>query len=184
MFMLEDPETGDLTGADSYTSLVDVIIPGYLENTPGTPTDPLGLDKKLLARAQYMEDLADRLQPILLGRALVDATNQPVALPLPQLLTRSVEAGVLSESGRSVMENACTVSHSQPVFDGEWHEVAPLIVVTTSYLQAGGKFLPMPTGNVVVLDPMDERVFLLSLDSAGVCKVHGLLPEEAATVEA
>ncbi len=185
MLRIADPVTGseELHGADTLPPLVGVVIPGY-ETVVSTVEDPGGGLGLLDKRATFMEQVADELQPALLAQAVADRVGDAVELPLAGLLDRAHDLGLLSASGRQVMGNACKLPHAFPVFDGAWDELVPLVIVSTAYVDDQGGWLPKPRGEKVIeLDPLDERVFLQTLDQVGLLEFHSLVPEDAATVE-
>ncbi len=183
-FLNESTGEDELQGADTLPPLVESMIPGYEALSPDSVDDPQGLKAKFDLRASYLESLADQLQPQLLAEAVAERLGEPLEAPLSVVLGKAQELGLLSATGRQVMSNACKLPHIYPVFDGEWDELVPLVFVSSSYVAKDGGFLPKPRGNVLELDPLDERVFLMSLDAAGLVEFHSLVPEDAATVEA
>lgn len=62
--------------------------------------------------------------------------------------------------------------------DGPWQHPVPLVLVASHYAPVTDT--PVPAGDVILLDPADELIYLKSLDRAGLIKLTQLVPSDDA----
>lgn len=124
--------------AETRTELVARLLPGYMD---------LSDDDAFLARHEAALMLASTLQEDIAAKKVVDREWDHKA------------------AGEDVLTAVFTPRVEGPAFEGEWTEPVPLVQVTTQF--APYTALPPVTGNIIWIDPADEKVFLESLAAAG-----------------
>lgn len=139
----------DLAGvtyyADTATEIIDVGIPGYAE---------MDRDTALITRYDDIVAYADALQECLVAQAIEKGYFDPTAVSEDILTTVMCERFIPYE----------------PLVDElplEWPgDLPPLVLLRSDYTPFSDR--PVPTGNVVWLDPSTELSYLMSLNSIGV----------------
>jgi hypothetical protein len=142
----------DLAGvtyyAETATEIIDIGILGYAA---------MDHDTALITRYDDLVAYADALQGCLVAQALEKGYFDPAA----------VSEGILT----AVMCER--LIPYEPLVDGlplEWPGgLPPLVLIRTDYAPFSDR--PVPTGNVIWLDPYTELTYLKSLNSLGVIKL-------------
>ncbi|KQO98692.1 hypothetical protein [Leifsonia sp. Leaf264] len=131
--------------ADSLTSIVARFIPGY-EDLPDSYDGDV---QSFILRVEEAAKVANQLQAM--------------------IVTAAIDAGELDV--RNADEDTLTALYgirggAFAPFTGEWEHSIPLVLTSSDYEPYTKT--PVPTGEVVLIDPTDERLFLSSLEDAGL----------------
>lgn len=124
--------------AETRTELVGRLLPGY---------EDLSDDDAFLARHEAALVMASTLQEVIAAGKVNSGEWDHQA------------------AGEDVLTALLTPRVEGPAFAGEWTEPVALVQVTTQF--APFTALEPITGNVIWIDPVDEKVFLESLAAAG-----------------
>ncbi|MCL1906648.1 MAG: hypothetical protein FWG08_01820 [Propionibacteriaceae bacterium] len=116
--------------------------------------DDLGVDWQNLTREQRARAIAESF-------TMVDDDD-------PKVITEDMVLASCTNTGLPVLVGAI------------WPYPYPIVGVTTSFINQDGSFLPFPTGNVILVDPMTDSTLLRSLQDAKLITLTELPPHESA----
>lgn len=135
--------------ADTRTELVGALIPGYDDIS----VDADGDDAALVERFKQALVTADFLQEFLAGVAANDPENE---FSLAEATEEELTAFLTKRIDRPT--EILGIDH--------WEHDIPLILVTTLF-EPFDEGHPIPTGNIMWIDPSDETTYLRSLAELG-----------------
>jgi hypothetical protein len=152
---------GRLFGADTLTDLVEVVIPGYLDGVAlDDPATPLALLEKRMLYLGFIAQIAQAAH--LLDAVTTSPGGASDGLTGEQQAVLAAQRGLLD---LALWQEGEDVNRLLPVYAAaEWDWPIPLVCLASAYT---GGAVP-PVGNVILLDPADERTLLDSLAAVGV----------------
>jgi len=171
---------GMITQSDTLTGLVDALFTGYAD-LPDIVV-PADLPKAALTiRTAIAEDMVMTLRDIHATAAAHAAGVDLADKSIQELAREAVSKDVTTDPAILADVDAMMGAHpSFPVLPGAaWELSLPVVAVTSSYATPDG-YLPLPTGNVILIDPTTDSTLLRSLQSAGVLQFGELPPDESA----